>query len=234
VHELSCDQSKTTQELLDITTRHASTKEVVGAVFIQGDEKAFTVDSRGASPKTTDKSSKRRAKGSGRGPKPCPQRVVIATSCDEDDDNKEADDSDEEHVTAVECNFKCHAWQLADHFKKLLEATCPNHAYPIRHKHKECSMMKNYMTTVALAKSKKPKGDPVGKTATPFLGEEKVMSIYEGPVPHDSWRKLKLTSRVVNVVSLVTLEYLYWSEPLSILIGWITWTVSQSSGDFPS
>jgi hypothetical protein len=34
VHELGHDQPKTMKELLDITTRHASSVEVVGAVFI--------------------------------------------------------------------------------------------------------------------------------------------------------------------------------------------------------
>jgi hypothetical protein len=66
-----------------------------------------------------------------------------------------------EHVTATERDFKCQVWQPANHIKKLLEATCPNHAYPIKHKLKECSMMKNYMTTWALAKGKKPTGDAV-------------------------------------------------------------------------
>ncbi len=40
VHELSCDQPKTTKELLNITTRHASDEEALRAVFIQGDRKA--------------------------------------------------------------------------------------------------------------------------------------------------------------------------------------------------
>jgi hypothetical protein len=34
VHELGRDQPRTTKELLDITTRHTSGDEVVGAVFI--------------------------------------------------------------------------------------------------------------------------------------------------------------------------------------------------------
>jgi hypothetical protein len=34
VHELSCEQSQTTKELLDIATRHASGEEVVEAIFV--------------------------------------------------------------------------------------------------------------------------------------------------------------------------------------------------------
>jgi hypothetical protein len=74
--------------------------------------------------------------------------------------------------------------------------------------------MKNYMTTGAFTKGKKPEGDSVGKAATPFPEEMAVMSIYSGLVPHESRRKLKLMSLVVNAISLATPEYLHWSESL--------------------
>jgi hypothetical protein len=61
-----------------------------------------------------------------------------------------------------------------------------NHAYPIRHKLKECSMMKNYMTTWAFTKGKKSEDDPTGKAAARFLEEKAAMSIYSGPAPHES------------------------------------------------
>jgi hypothetical protein len=70
-----------------------------------------------------------------------------------------------ELVAAAERDSKRQAWQLADHFKKLLEATCPNHMYLVRHKLKECTMMKNYMTTGIFAKGKSPDGDSAGKVA---------------------------------------------------------------------
>jgi hypothetical protein len=75
---------------------------------------------------------------------------------------------------------------LTDHIKKLLEVTCPNHAYPKRHKLNGCTMMKNYMTSVCLVKGKKPEEDPGGKATTPIPGEEADMSIYSRPVPHES------------------------------------------------
>jgi hypothetical protein len=80
-------------------------------------------------------------------------------------------DSNEEHVTAVERNFKCQAQQPIDHFEKFLEVTYPNHAYPIKHKLKECSMMKNYMTMGALTKGKKPEGDPGERPPHPSMGK---------------------------------------------------------------
>jgi hypothetical protein len=55
-------------------------------------------------------------------------------------------------------------------------------------------MMKNYMTTGAFAKGKKPKDDSAGKAAAPFPEEKAVMSIYGWPAPHESRHKLKITS----------------------------------------
>jgi hypothetical protein len=49
---------------------------------------------------------------------------------------------------------------------------------------KECTMMKNYMTTETFAKGKKPEGDPAGKAAAPFPEEKAVMLIYGGPARH--------------------------------------------------
>jgi hypothetical protein len=77
-------------------------------------------------------------------------------------------------------------------------------------------MMKNYMTTGTFARAKKPEDEPTRKAAAPFLEEKAVMSIYGGPTPHESWCKLKLTGRVINVVSPAVSEYLCWSEsPIS-------------------
>jgi hypothetical protein len=73
VHELGCDQSKTTKELLDIATRHASGEEVVRAIFIQGDGKGVPASSQGALPKAVVISTKRSSKGSKRGPNQHPQ-----------------------------------------------------------------------------------------------------------------------------------------------------------------
>jgi hypothetical protein len=77
---------------------------------------------------------------------------------------------------------------------------------------KECTMMKNYMTTRTFAKGKTSEGDLAGKADAPFPEEKAVMSIYGGPAPHESRCMLKLVDRAINVVSIVVLEYLRWSE----------------------
>jgi hypothetical protein len=128
VHELGRDHPKTTKELFDITTQHASGEEAIRAVFIQGNGKAVPVDSQGSPRKTASKGAKRSTKGSKRGPKWRPQWIAVTTSYDEGDNNKEADDSDEEHVTATKHDFKRQARQPTNHFEKFLKATYPNHA----------------------------------------------------------------------------------------------------------
>jgi hypothetical protein len=106
---------------------------------------------------------------------------MVTTRCDEGDNNKDVGDSIEELITAVECDVKCQARQPVDHFKKLLKATDPNHTYLVRHKLKESTMMKNYMTMRTFATCKKSNSDLSGKATTPFPEEKAVMSIYGGP-----------------------------------------------------
>jgi hypothetical protein len=51
MHELNHDQPKITKELLNITTSHASGKEVVGAIFMQSSGKAAPVAVEGHQPR---------------------------------------------------------------------------------------------------------------------------------------------------------------------------------------
>jgi hypothetical protein len=53
-----------------------------------------------------------------------------------------------------------------------------NHTYPVKHKLKDCTMMKIFMTSGALSKGMKPEGDPSGKGMTSDPGEAVVMTIY--------------------------------------------------------
>jgi hypothetical protein len=94
------------------------------------------------------------------------------------DDDKEADGSNEEYFTTVEHSFKHQERQPKDHFEILLKATCLNHVYPIKHKLKDTTMMKNFMTSGGLAKGKKPEGDPSGTGAAFFPREAAIMMIY--------------------------------------------------------
>jgi hypothetical protein len=122
--------------------------------------------------KATDKG----AKGGKKGQKRHLRCITIVAS--DDSDSEKAGNSDEEYVTIIERDIKHQAQQSKDHFKKLIEATCPDHSYPIKHKLKDCTMMKKFMTSWAFSKGRKPKADPGRKGATPIPGEAEVMTIF--------------------------------------------------------
>jgi hypothetical protein len=92
----------TTKEFLDIATKHASSEEAVRAVIVQSNAKAAPSDGRGAPTKATNKGARRGARSNKWGPKWRPQQVVVTTSCDEGDNDKDDGDSDEELVAATE------------------------------------------------------------------------------------------------------------------------------------
>jgi hypothetical protein len=77
----------------------------------------------------------------------------------------------------------CQAWQPKVYFEKLLEAACPNHTYYVKHKLKDCTMMKNFLTFGALSKGKNPEGESGEKGVACFPREEVVMMIYDCPPP---------------------------------------------------
>jgi hypothetical protein len=48
-------------------------------------------------------------------------------------------------------NMKHQARPLKDHFGKLLKETCLNHTYAVKHKLRDCSLMKSFMTMESLS-----------------------------------------------------------------------------------
>jgi hypothetical protein len=95
-----------------------------------------------------------------------------------DSDDEKANNSDAEYVVAAEHDFMRQMRQPKDHFEKLLEATCPNHSYPVKHKLKDCTMMKNFMTSGAFSKGRKPgRGGP---------GQERCNTHSRGGGGHDN------------------------------------------------
>jgi hypothetical protein len=142
VHEFGREQPKTTKELLDIATWHASSEEAVGAAFILVNAGAVTNGGRTTPTKATIKG----AKGGKKGQKCQARRVATVASNGNGNGDEGADNSSEEFVAAAECHFKQQTRPPKDHFEKLLEATCPHHPYPVKHKLKHCTMIKKFMT----------------------------------------------------------------------------------------
>jgi hypothetical protein len=69
VLELGHEQLKTTKELLNITTRHASGKEAVGAAFVLANVATTAHGGQATPTKDTNKGTRRGAKGGNKGQK---------------------------------------------------------------------------------------------------------------------------------------------------------------------
>jgi hypothetical protein len=83
-------------------------------------------------------------------------------------------------AVAIIGSGKHQARPLTDHFKKLLEETCPNHIYPIKHKFRDYDMMKNFMASGSLARGMEVDEVPDKGDMMPFPREDAVMMIYDG------------------------------------------------------
>jgi hypothetical protein len=87
-------------------------------------------------------------------PRPTPSSIRELspddTTCDAKEDGKggkkRCKQRRPETMTDDDDGSKRQARAPTYHFEKLLEETCPNHAYPIKHKLMDCSMMKTIMT----------------------------------------------------------------------------------------
>jgi hypothetical protein len=70
-----------------------------------------------------------------------------------------------------------------DHFKRLLKEACPNHAYPIKHKLKDRSMMESFMTSGSPTWSVELDEGLDRSDMMSFPQENTVMTVYGGR-PH--------------------------------------------------
>jgi hypothetical protein len=88
--------------------------------------------------------------------KRCKQRCQEATTDVDGGINKRVGDSSVKHAAEVVGNNKHWVRLPKDHIKKLLKETCLNHAYAIKHKLRDCSLIKNFMTTGFLSRDELP------------------------------------------------------------------------------
>jgi hypothetical protein len=86
-------------------------------------------------------------------------------------DDDEADDSCKGFTAASEHDFKQQTRLPTDHFEKLLEVSYPHHPYPVKHKLKDCTMMKIFMTSGTPSKGDKSGGEKGGKSVAPIPRE---------------------------------------------------------------
>jgi len=176
---------RTTKELLDIPTNHASGEEAVGAIFdqVQGEKakRDDTVD-EGPSDRFGKKNKKNKKKGGG---------SIVAMA-----DRKPGKEP---------------AGQTNDHFEKMLEKPCPNHQHRVSHLMKHCSLLKKWLAGNRKKgepkKKPEPEGDAEGDKEEDFP-EHDVLMIFGGPVAYESRRNQNLTLREV----FATPKFLRWSE----------------------
>jgi hypothetical protein len=71
-------------------------------------------------------------------------------------------------VTAATGSSKRQARPPTDHFEKLLKETCLNHTNPVKHKLRDCSIMKSFMTSGSLPEAWKLMRSPMRATQHPF------------------------------------------------------------------
>jgi hypothetical protein len=64
---------------------------------------------------------------------------------DDGGNNKQAGSSGVVRTMAATCSGKRQAQPPTDHFEKLMEETCLNHTYPVKHKLRDYNMIKNLM-----------------------------------------------------------------------------------------
>ena len=105
VHKLGLKGLRTTKELLDIATSHASGEEAVGVIFDRLKGKARR--DKGASEGTSNRSAKRK--------------------------NKKQRHEDSLVAAADRKGGRRPTEGTPNHFEKMLEGPCPNHAFPVKH-----------------------------------------------------------------------------------------------------
>jgi hypothetical protein len=99
---------------------------------------------------------------------------------DESGNNKKAGSSDVVRALAIACSGKRQAQSPMVHFEKLLEETCPNHAYPVKHKLRDYGMMKNFMASRSLTRGTKVNEVLDEGYTMRFLEEDATMMIHNG------------------------------------------------------
>jgi hypothetical protein len=112
-----------------------------------------------------------------------------------DGNDSEAGDSDVRHISTTARSNKCQARPPTDHFKRLLEEACQNHTYHIRHKLKDCDMMRSFLTSGSLTWGAELDEGPDGSDTMPFPEKNVIMMVYGGCPPSGRRRVSSLSPR---------------------------------------
>jgi hypothetical protein len=112
--------------------------------------------------------------GGKKGPKCRPSR--LAATVNNGNVEKEIENSDEEFIAAAERDFKRCTIPPKDHFERIIAAAYPHHQYPVKHKLRDCTMMRRLKSSASTpSRSDKLARDPRGGGTV--LGDPEVATI---------------------------------------------------------
>jgi len=188
VHKLGCKGPQTTKELLDITTSHASGEEAIGAIFDHSDGKARRDECAGEG--TSNRSTKRK--------------------------NKKQQREDSLMATADRKGGRKPMEGTLNHFEKILEGPCPNHAFPVKHLLKDCGLMWKFLSRNSnnreQGKEPAPTTDDAKEKDDGFPTPDDYLMIFRGSAAYDSKHRQKVACREVYTAGPATPAFLRWSE----------------------
>ena len=195
VHKLGCKGPRTTKELLDIATSHASGEEAVRAIFDHLEGKARWDEGPGKG--TSNRSAKRKNK------------------------KQQREDS------LMAAADRMGGWKpmegTPNHFEKLLKGSCPNHAFPVKHLLKDCSLMRRFLSGGSnkgeQGKDPPPTMDDAEEKDDDFPMPDGCLMIFRGSAAYNSKHRQKVTRCEVYMAEPVTPPFLRWLES-AITFNW--------------
>jgi hypothetical protein len=182
----------TTDELRSVANPYATNNEAVTLLPTQGSKEVTLSSSKEAPSGVAIHSTKDGIKGGKKRHKQHPQGAMTMTNHNDGNYGK-VGGSDAERIVTTAHSVEHQARPPTDHFRRLLEGACPNHAYPIRHKLKDCDMMKSFMIFGSFTRGMELNEDLCRSDTMPFPGEDTVMTVYGGHFPLERCRVSKLS-----------------------------------------
>jgi hypothetical protein len=169
----------TFEESCGISTHHTNSNKVV---MLHPAEGSREVTSSGGKESLSDvaiHSAKEGIKGGKKRCKQHPQGTTTTTDHNNGNDG-EASGSSVRCILIAAHSDKRQPRPPMHHYKRPLEEACPNHAYPVRHKLKDCGMMRIFMILGSLTWGVELDEDMGGDDMMLFPMENAVMTVYGG------------------------------------------------------
>jgi len=127
----------------------------------------------------------------------------------------------------MDAAYRKGGWKLTEgalnHFEKMLEGPCPNHAFLVKHLLKDCSLMRKFLSRGSnkgeQGKEPAPTTDDTEEKDDNFPTLDGCLMIFGGSAAYDSKRHQKVARHQVYMAQLATPPFLRWSEP-AITFDW--------------